>query len=327
MPGVPLLRERVAAKIAALYGRRYDARHRDHHHRRRHAGHPHRRAVLRASGRRGHRARALLRQLRAQHRTRRRPRRARAAGAGQLPARLRPHRGRAHAAHAAGHRSTARTTPAPPSGHAPRCSGWRNCWRRPSALLLSDEVYEHMVFDGAPHVSAAAIPALAARAFVVSSFGKTYPVTGWKVGTVAAPAALTAEFRKVHQFNVFTVNTPMQHGLARYMADAAPYLRTAGLLPAQARPVPRRPGAHAAARAAQPGQLLPARRLQRRERAARGRVLPVADARGRGGGDPAVGVLRGRLRAGSGAAVLRQARRNAAWRRCSGCSACSRCAG
>ncbi len=95
------------------------------------------------------------------------------------------------------------------------------------ALLLSDEVYEHMVFDGAPHVSASSIEALAARAFVVSSFGKTYHVTGWKVGTVAAPAALTAEFRKVHQFNVFTVNTPVQHGLARYMADPRPHLELA----------------------------------------------------------------------------------------------------
>ena len=92
------------------------------------------------------------------------------------------------------------------------------------ALLLSDEVYEHMVFDGAPHVSAASFPALAARAFVVSSFGKTYHVTGWKVGYVAAPAALSAEFRKVHQFNVFTVNTPVQHALARFMAEAAPYI-------------------------------------------------------------------------------------------------------
>lgn len=91
-------------------------------------------------------------------------------------------------------------------------------------LLIADEVYEHMVFDGAEHVSASAIPELAARAFVVSSFGKTFHVTGWKVGTVAAPAALTAEFRKVHQFNVFTVNTPMQHALARYLADPAPYL-------------------------------------------------------------------------------------------------------
>ena len=92
-------------------------------------------------------------------------------------------------------------------------------------LLIADEVYEHMVFDGVPHASASSFPVLAARAFVVSSFGKTFHVTGWKVGTVAAPAALSAEFRKVHQFNVFTVNTPMQHALARYMADPQPYLQ------------------------------------------------------------------------------------------------------
>src|SRR5450830_822204 len=91
-------------------------------------------------------------------------------------------------------------------------------------FLISDEVYEHMVFDGQTHQSAARFPGLAARAFIVSSFGKTYHVTGWKVGYVAAPAPLTAEFRKVHQFNVFTVNTPVQHALARYMADPTPYL-------------------------------------------------------------------------------------------------------
>ncbi len=91
-------------------------------------------------------------------------------------------------------------------------------------LLISDEVYEHMVFDGGQHQSAARFPGLAARAFIVSSFGKTYHVTGWKVGYVAAPASLTTEFRKVHQFNVFTVNTPVQHGLAAYMADPRPYL-------------------------------------------------------------------------------------------------------
>ena len=90
-------------------------------------------------------------------------------------------------------------------------------------LLISDEVYEHMVYAPNRHLSAARYPGLAARAFIVSSFGKTYHVTGWKVGTVCAPAPLTAEFRKVHQFNVFTVNTPMQHGLATYMADPAPY--------------------------------------------------------------------------------------------------------
>ncbi|MFY7854978.1 MAG: pyridoxal phosphate-dependent aminotransferase [Rubrivivax sp.] len=91
-------------------------------------------------------------------------------------------------------------------------------------LLIADEVYEHMVFDGQPHVSAACLPELARRAFVISSFGKTFHVTGWKVGHVTAPAALMAEFRKVHQFNVFTVHTPTQHGLAEYLADPAPYL-------------------------------------------------------------------------------------------------------
>lgn len=92
-------------------------------------------------------------------------------------------------------------------------------------LVISDEVYEHMVYEPLRHESVARWPGLAARSFIVSSFGKTYHVTGWKVGYVAAPAPLTAEFRKVHQFNVFTVNTPMQHGLASYMADPAPYLQ------------------------------------------------------------------------------------------------------
>jgi len=91
-------------------------------------------------------------------------------------------------------------------------------------LILSDEVYEHMVYDGQRHESMCRYPALAERSFVVSSFGKTYHVTGWKVGYVAAPALLTAEFRKVHQYNVFSVNTPMQHGIASYMEDAAPYV-------------------------------------------------------------------------------------------------------
>lgn len=93
-----------------------------------------------------------------------------------------------------------------------------------NVLLISDEVYEHMVYDGVQHQSAARFPGLAARSFVVSSFGKTYHVTGWKIGYVAAPATLMAEFRKVHQFNVFTVNTPMQYGLATYMSDPTPYL-------------------------------------------------------------------------------------------------------
>src|SRR5574343_1530220 len=95
-------------------------------------------------------------------------------------------------------------------------------------LLISDEVYEHMVYAPNRHWSAAQFDGLAARAFIVSSFGKTYHVTGWKIGTVAAPASMSAEVRKIHQFNVFTVNTPMQHGLARYMADPRPYLELPG---------------------------------------------------------------------------------------------------
>ncbi len=91
-------------------------------------------------------------------------------------------------------------------------------------VLIADEVYEHMVYDGVDHQSVARWPELAARSFIVSSFGKTFHVTGWKVGYVAAPAALSAEFRKVHQFNVFTVNTPVQHGLASFLRDPGPYL-------------------------------------------------------------------------------------------------------
>lgn len=93
-------------------------------------------------------------------------------------------------------------------------------------VIVADEVYEHIVFDGVAHASCAAHAELAERSFVVSSFGKTYHITGWKVGYVVAPRELMAEFRKVHQFNVFTVNTPVQLALADYMADAS---RHAGL--------------------------------------------------------------------------------------------------
>ena len=91
-------------------------------------------------------------------------------------------------------------------------------------LLISDEVYEHMVYAPLKHLSAASYPGLAERAFIISSFGKTYHVTGWKVAYCAAPPSLTKEFRKIHQFNVFTVNTPVQYGLAEYMKDPTPYL-------------------------------------------------------------------------------------------------------
>ena len=81
-------------------------------------------------------------------------------------------------------------------------------------LVLSDEVYEHIIFDGAQHESMARHPELAERSFIIGSFGKTYHVTGWKVGYAVAPAALSAEFRKVHQFVTFSTNTPVQHALA-----------------------------------------------------------------------------------------------------------------
>lgn len=92
-------------------------------------------------------------------------------------------------------------------------------------LLISDEVYEHMVFDGEPHKSAACYPDLAQHAIVVSSFGKTFHVTGWKMGYVAAPESLMAEYRKVHQFNVFVANSAVQVGLANYMSDPQRYLQ------------------------------------------------------------------------------------------------------
>jgi methionine aminotransferase len=92
-------------------------------------------------------------------------------------------------------------------------------------VLISDEVYEHMVYAPLQHLSASSFPSLAERAFIVSSFGKTFHVTGWKIGYVAAPAAYSAEFRKVHQFNVFTVNTPVQHGLAAFLKDPQPYMQ------------------------------------------------------------------------------------------------------
>jgi methionine transaminase len=94
-------------------------------------------------------------------------------------------------------------------------------------VVISDEVYEHIVFDGHRHQSVASFPGLAERSYVVSSFGKTYSVTGWKMGYVLAPKELTAEFRKVHQFNVFVTNSPLQHALAEYMKDPGPYLSLA----------------------------------------------------------------------------------------------------
>ncbi|MBX3634818.1 MAG: pyridoxal phosphate-dependent aminotransferase [Rubrivivax sp.] len=223
MPGVPLLRERIADKVAALYGRRYD---------------PGSEITVTAGA-----TQAILTAVLAvvhpgdevivlepsydSYAPNIELAGGRVVRVPLTPGSFRPDFDRIAAAITPRTRLLMINTP-----HNPSATVWTPAEMQRLAellaptdvLLLADEVYEHMVFDGRPHVSAASFPALAARAFVVSSFGKTYHVTGWKVGYVAAPAPLTAEFRKVHQFNVFTVNTPMQHALARYMADPAPYL-------------------------------------------------------------------------------------------------------
>jgi methionine aminotransferase len=91
-------------------------------------------------------------------------------------------------------------------------------------LLLSDEVYEHIIFDKESHQSAMRYPNLAERAFVTASFGKTFHNTGWKMGYCVAPPEMMKEFRKVHQFNVFSVNHPIQVALTEYLQDAERYL-------------------------------------------------------------------------------------------------------
>jgi methionine aminotransferase len=95
-------------------------------------------------------------------------------------------------------------------------------------IVISDEVYEHIIFDGNEHQSASRFDDLAARSFICASFGKTFHVTGWKVGYCAAPAELMHEFRKTHQFNVFCVDHPVQHALAAYLQEPVHYLALNG---------------------------------------------------------------------------------------------------
>ena len=90
-------------------------------------------------------------------------------------------------------------------------------------VIISDEVYEHIIFDGYEHQSVARYPKLAERSFVISSFGKTFHNTGWKMGYVLAPENLTAEYRKVHQYLAFSVNTPIQHAVADFLKDKSNY--------------------------------------------------------------------------------------------------------
>ncbi|MCF2444526.1 methionine aminotransferase [Dyadobacter sp. CY345] len=91
-------------------------------------------------------------------------------------------------------------------------------------FVISDEVYEHIIFDGLQHISAVSIPSLAARTFLCGSFGKTFHATGWKVGYCLAPKEFTAEFRKIHQYMVFSVITPFQFAIAEFLKDPEHYL-------------------------------------------------------------------------------------------------------
>ncbi len=149
---------------------------------------------------------------------------------GGIPVHVRPDTGLRFDAHAVEQAISPRTrllvinTPHNPAGttlHDADMQGIAQLLHGTDILLLSDEVYEHLVFDGRAHASAIRYPALRSRAFVVFSFGKVFHATGWKVGYAFAPQNLMHEFRKAHQFNVFSVNTPVQHALSAYVQDPA----------------------------------------------------------------------------------------------------------
>lgn len=97
-------------------------------------------------------------------------------------------------------------------------------------FILSDEVYEHLIFDGLQHESMLRYPDLLERSFVCFSFGKTYHCTGWKIGYCVAPEALTSEFRKIHQFNCFSCNSPVQFALAEFLQQKEKYLQLGSFL-------------------------------------------------------------------------------------------------
>lgn len=100
----------------------------------------------------------------------------------------------------------------------------RNLVKDTGIFIISDEVYEHLVYDGAPHLSMLRYPDLRERSFVCFSFGKVFHCTGWKLGYCIAPPAFTSEFRKVHQFNCFSCHTPSQAGIAEFLVDRSAYL-------------------------------------------------------------------------------------------------------
>ncbi len=118
-------------------------------------------------------------------------------------------------------------TPHNPTGavlHSDDLEQLERLTRNTDIVVLSDEVYEHLIFDGIQHQSVCRFPELAKRSFAIGSFGKTFHATGWKIGYVMAPENLMKEFRKVHQFVVFAVNTPIQLAMADYLANPETYL-------------------------------------------------------------------------------------------------------
>ena len=150
--------------------------------------------------------------------------------------------------------------------------------RRPTCFVISDEVYEHMVFDGAPHAERGALSRAGGAQLRRLELRQDLPRHRLEGRLRRRAGGAEAEFRKVHQFNVFTVNTPMQHGTRRLHGRPGALPRAAGVLPAQARPLPRRPGAtRGCALLPSAGQLLPVRRLLGGQRPSRGRLLPLAD--------------------------------------------------
>ena len=223
MSGVPLLRERVADKMEAIHGVRYD---------------PHTEVTITSGATQGILS-AILAVVRAGDEVivlepcydSYLPN-IELAGAVAVPVRLKPLTftvdwDALSAAITPRTRAIIVNSPHNPSGRVWSAGDWNRLAELIAARdiwVFSDEVYEHMVFDGQDHVSAARHPLIRERAFVISSFGKTFHVTGWKIGTVCAPAALTTEFRKVHQYTVFTANSAMQHGIATYLGDSGPYL-------------------------------------------------------------------------------------------------------
>jgi methionine aminotransferase len=108
--------------------------------------------------------------------------------------------------------------------------GLRSVVEGTNIFIISDEVYEHLIFDNIPHLSILRYPDLMKRSFVCSSFGKTYNCTGWKLGYCIAPAALTKEFRKIHQFNAFSCHTPMQVALANFLTNKDAYLSLSSIM-------------------------------------------------------------------------------------------------